>query len=248
MSIQRAISQILGVTALSFASQAAFATCSDISWQNLSDAVAHVKSSDKALTNGLGNNMWATMVDQTGKVCHVVNSAGPGQRSGQTWALSRVISAEKANTSNGLSLQGQPWSTAMVYAATQPGGFLWGVQFANLLDSSQAYAGAPTAYGTENDPLVNKRIGGMIVFGGGLPLYRDGVKIGAIGVSGDTSCTDHAYAWRVRIALANAGLVTLKPGAQGDEMTLDQPGNPGHPLCPAMPVIDPVETGIFHVL
>jgi hypothetical protein len=37
------------------------------------------------------------------------------------------------------------------------------------------------------------------VFGGGLALYNAaGVLVGAIGVSGDTSCADHNIAWRAR--------------------------------------------------
>jgi hypothetical protein len=40
------------------------------------------------------------------------------------------------------------------------------------------------------------------VFGGGLAFYSSkGVLLGAIGVSGDTSCADHNIAWRTRHAL-----------------------------------------------
>ena len=47
--------------------------------------------------------------------------------------------------------------------------------------------------------MLGKRIGGVNVFGGGLALYNSAhVLMGAIGVSGDTSCTDHMVAWRVR--------------------------------------------------
>jgi hypothetical protein len=49
--------------------------------------------------------------------------------------------------------------------------------------------------------MVGQRIGGVNVFGGGLALYRNGSKVGGVGVSGDTSCTDHMVAWRVRNAL-----------------------------------------------
>ena len=53
--------------------------------------------------------------------------------------------------------------------------------------------------GTENDPMVGKKIGGVNVFGGGLALYNaDGTLLGAIGVSGDSSCADHNIAWKVR--------------------------------------------------
>ena len=48
--------------------------------------------------------------------------------------------------------------------------------------------------------MVGKRIGGVNVFGGGLALYK-GKKVGAVGVSGDSSCADHNIAWRVRKAL-----------------------------------------------
>jgi len=45
-------------------------------------------------------------------------------------------------------------------------------------------------------------VGGVNVFGGGIALYDDyGNKVGAIGVSGDTSCADHANAWLIREGL-----------------------------------------------
>jgi hypothetical protein len=50
--------------------------------------------------------------------------------------------------------------------------------------------------------MIGKRIGGINVFGGGLALYTPGGRlIGGIGLSGDTSCTDHIIAWRLRNAL-----------------------------------------------
>src|SRR6185295_1194131 len=56
--------------------------------------------------------------------------------------------------------------------------------------------------GKQNDPMVGKKVGGVNVFGGGLALYNaQGKLVGAIGVSGDTSCTDHIIAWKVRHAL-----------------------------------------------
>jgi C4-dicarboxylate-specific signal transduction histidine kinase len=57
-----------------------------------------------------------------------------------------------------------------------------------------------SSFGTPSDPMVGQRVGGVNVFGGGLALYRSGVKVGGVGVSGDTSCTDHMVAWRVRNA------------------------------------------------
>ena len=49
--------------------------------------------------------------------------------------------------------------------------------------------------------LKNKRIGGVNVFGGGVALYKGGVKVGAVGASGDTSCRDHAVAYALRTNL-----------------------------------------------
>ncbi len=42
--------------------------------------------------------------------------------------------------------------------------------------------------------------GGIITFGGGVALYNvSGQVIGALGVSGDSSCADHAIAYRMRL-------------------------------------------------
>jgi hypothetical protein len=54
------------------------------------------------------------------------------------------------------------------------------------------------AYGTSTDPMDGLKIGGVNVFGGGLALYATGhIIVGAVGVSGDTSCADHNISWRV---------------------------------------------------
>jgi hypothetical protein len=50
--------------------------------------------------------------------------------------------------------------------------------------------------------MIGRRIGGVNVFGGGLALYSaSGKLLGGLGVSGDTSCTDHIIAWKLRDAL-----------------------------------------------
>jgi hypothetical protein len=70
------------------------------------------------------------------------------------------------------------------------------------VDPDVAYGGNAQDYGTGSDPMVGKKIGGVNVFGGGLALYDgSGNLVGALGVSGDTSCTDHVIAWRLRHAL-----------------------------------------------
>ena len=67
------------------------------------------------------------------------------------------IATKKAKTMAGFN---GAFSTAGLYNATQPGAPLYGIEETN---------------------------GGLIVFGGGLPIFVDGVFIGAIGVSGATS-------------------------------------------------------------
>jgi hypothetical protein len=50
------------------------------------------------------------------------------------------------------------------------------------------------------------------VFGGGLALYGPGhVLLGAVGVSGDTSCADHFIAWRVRSLLGMDHMAAALP-------------------------------------
>ena len=145
---------------------------------------------------GLGFEMWATILDRNGKVVDVVFS---GSRRGDQWPGSRVISAQKANTANAFSLEGLALSTANLFAPVQPGGSLFGLQESNPVDPDVAYGGAPSGYGTMNDFMIGRRIGGINVFGGGLALYSpSGRLLGGLGVSGDTSCTDHIIAWKVR--------------------------------------------------
>jgi len=156
--------------------------------------------SARAATNGGFNlDMWATVVDRDGFVCAVAFTGG---NRGDQWPGSRVISAQKANTANAFSLPGLALSTANLYSAVQPGGSLYGLQQSNPVSTDQAYSGNPANYGQPNDPMVGGRIGGINVFGGGLALYNSsGTLLGAIGVSGDTSCADHNIAWRTRNGL-----------------------------------------------
>jgi uncharacterized protein GlcG (DUF336 family) len=181
---------------------------------------------------GLGFEMWATLLDRNGKVVDVVFS---GEHRGDQWPGSRVISAQKANAANAFSLEGFALSTANLFAAVQPGGSLFGLQESNPVDTRVAYAGPVSAYGTQSDPMIGKRIGGINVFGGGLALYSsDGTLLGGLGVSGDTSCTDHIIAWKLRHAL-NLDKVPAGPDADSNsdniiytEGTLD---GFEHPTC-----------------
>ena len=160
---------------------------------------------------GLGNEMWGTIVDRDGVVCAVAFS---GEDRGDQWPGSRVISAQKANTANAFSLPGDAGfggalSSGNLYGTVLEQGSLLGLQFSNPVDTGVAYGGPnhpggnANNYGQPNDPLVGQFIGGVNVFGGGLALYGSGESpLGGLGVSGDTSCTDHIVAWKVRDALA----------------------------------------------
>lgn len=170
---------------------------------------------------GLGNNMWATLVANDGTVCAVAFS---GAQYTDQWLGSRIISAQKANTANDFSLSngarlngmGLALSTANLYSAVQPGGSLYGLQHSNPVNPEVAYFGNAILFGTAQDPLVGQRVGGVNVFGGGLALYASaGKKVGGVGVSGDTSCTDHFIAWQVRYKLKLDHLMSV-PGVTGD--------------------------------
>lgn len=164
--------------------------------QSLKDSV---EAAGGPSNGGLDLNMWASTVNRAGEVCAVART---GESPGDQWPGSRVISAQKANTANAFSLPGLALSTANLWAATQPGGSLYGLQHSNPVNPEVAYAGEWERYGTAEDPLVGNKPGGVNVFGGGLALYdSEGNLLGALGVSGDTSCADHNVAWRVREAL-----------------------------------------------
>jgi uncharacterized protein GlcG (DUF336 family) len=193
---------------------------------------------------GFNLEMWGTVVNRDGVVCAV---AFTGENRGDQWPGSRVISAQKANTANAFSLPALALSTANLYTATQPGGSLFGLQASNPVDTSVAYRGNAANNGRANDPMVGGRIGGVNVFGGGLALYdSDGKLVGAVGVSGDSSCADHNIAWRTRHTL---NLDFVPGGVSGDATRPDnivyditpQPGQMpgvstsgwGHPACSA---------------
>ena len=130
-----------------------------------------------------------------------------------------MIAAQKAYTANAFSLPGLALSTANLYYATQPGGSLYGLQHSNPVDPALAYLGPAANFGTAADPMDGYRVGGVNVFGGGLALYnKNHVLIGAIGVSGDSSCADHNIAWRTR---NNLGLDHVPAGVSGDPLRPD---------------------------
>lgn len=219
---KHAILCLFGAATLSLAGEEAFAACSDVDRTDLRTAANAVVDANNS--GGLGNEMWVTIVNNTGKVCHVLNTAGPGDQSRNAWLGSRIISAQKANTANAFSTDSFAIATANLYTPVQSGQSFFGLQFSNPVDASTAYRGSPNTYGTNGDPLKNKRIGGVNVFGGGLALYNEnGEKIGAIGVSGDDSCTDHVVAWRIReqLGFGFANVPAGVAGPQKDSMIQD---------------------------
>jgi hypothetical protein len=215
-------------------------------WSALKAALASSITPSSGSNGGLGFNMWGTLVANDGTVCAVASS---GRNYTDQWLGSRVISAQKANTANDFSVgnnstpgaslfpSGLALSTANLFSAVQPGGSLYGLQHSNPVDTAVAYSNGfgsgpvdAASFGTPNDPMVGLRIGGVNVFGGGLALYSGGVKVGAVGVSGDTSCTDHMVAWRVRNTLRldyfqGVGGVSGDP-AHPDNIIFDITANP----------------------
>lgn len=191
---------------------------------------------------GLGNDMWAASVNRDGIVCAVAFS-GPDR--GAQWPGSRLIAAQKAYTANAFSLPpgsrgalpGLALSTANLYSPVQPGGSLYGLQHSNPVDPAVGYAGDPSRYGQGDDPMVGRKLGGVNVFGGGLALYTRDRIVGGIGVSGDTSCTDHVVAWKMRDALRLDNVPTgVRPRPQGDNIIFDirngvSASGYGHPEC-----------------
>ena len=118
---------------------------------------------------------------------------------GDQWPGSRAISASKAFTANAFSLPDFALSTANLYWPAQPGNSLYGLEVTNPVATEVLYQGEASSWGLQSDPLVGQRMGGTVVFGGGLPLYTpEGELVGGIGLSGDQSCTDHVIAWKVR--------------------------------------------------
>ena len=184
---------------------------------------------------GLGNHMWATVVDRDGAVCVVAFS---GANRGSQWPGGRVLSVQKANAANAFSLTRLAFSTSNLYAATQPGGNLYGLHGSAPLDTATAYAGPADEYGQAGDPLVGERPGGWSRAGGGLALYNaNGSVVGAIGISGDTPCADHIVAWKVRDALQLDFIPAGVSASADDNIIFDlQPDGKslsgfGHPRC-----------------
>ena len=184
---------------------------------------------------GLGNHLWATLVDRDGVVCSVAFS---GANRGSQWPGGRVLSAQKAYTANSVSLPRLAFSTSNLHAATQPGGNLYGLHGSSPLDQAVAYAGPASEYGQEGDPMVGQRPGGWNRSGGGLALYNaEGSLVGALGIGGDTPCADHIVAWKLRNELQLDNIPAGVSASADDNIIFDLQGDGrslggfGHPRC-----------------
>jgi len=209
---------------------------------------ASVKASGGPANGGFENHQWASVVARDGTVCAVAFS---GEKPDDQWPGSRLIAIEKANTANAFSLKGMAIATANLFALAQPGQSLFGITSASP-PSLEANAGDATQFGTPNDPAAGKRIGGVIVFGGGLALYNESGVVGGLGGSGDSACADHNVAWRVRQGL---GLDKVSAGVnpqRKDAIVYDMnnagqsASGFGHPKCAGTEadVADQLQAGV----
>jgi uncharacterized protein GlcG (DUF336 family) len=155
------------------------------------------------------NLMWSAVVDRSGTLCSVI-------KTGDAWPGSRAIAIAKAFTANGFSNDNLAISTANLYAPTQPGGSLYGLNNSNPFNPFFL----PDNVGIGFVP------GGIITFGGGVALYQNGQVIGGLGVSGDTSCADHAIAYTMR-HLAGLDKIPAGPNSEkNDNIEYLAPGEP----------------------
>jgi uncharacterized protein GlcG (DUF336 family) len=165
-------------------------------------AVIQVQLANVATMNNGGlfspSRMWSAIVDRQGVLCSVI-------RLGDAWPGSRAIAIAKANTANAFSNDKLALSTANLYGPTQPGGSLYGLNNSNPFNPDFLPQGSG----------IGRVPGGVITFGGGVPLYASGKVIGGLGLSGDTACADHAIAFRMR-KLANMGLNHVPGGVAAD--------------------------------
>ena len=153
-----------------------------------------------AEASGLNFDMWATIVDRDGVVCAVAFS---GADRGSQWAgQPRDLSSEGRRRQR-LWPRRSALSTANLYSAVQPGGSLFGLQESDPVRGPplrtrvlrRSYGTPKRSDGRREDrrrERVRRRPGSL------QPPNNAARVVGAVGVSGDTSCADHRIAWRVR--------------------------------------------------
>lgn len=186
----------------SFAASSMATTCDELpTYSEMKTALKTVVSGGPTANGGFGMPMWVALIDTTGKVCALVNEmSDTGTDITQEASLGhRIFAIHKANTANAFSHSRIAIASASLYNAFQPGGAL-DSDASNIINNNlNPYWGNTARFGTEKDPLIGERVGGATGLGGGLALFNNQKKkVGAIGVSGDTVCTDHVVAWKIR--------------------------------------------------
>lgn len=223
LSILITTAAVLAVVTTANAQKESGASCQNLpSESQLRQLLVQAQDANKPI-GGLfqGTKMWAAVVNRDGAVCAFNTSTGDPT---QVWPGSQAIAKSKAYTANAFSLDDLALSTARLYTFTQPGHSLWSLGQSNLFNPH--FLAPPSG----QDGGQNEIAGGLIFFGGGVPLYRNGKIIGGLGISGDTSCADHEIAKRVR------DLANLNPpgGALVDDIVYSGPDAPSvfaHPVC-----------------
>jgi len=173
-----------------------------------------------------GTRMWAAVVNRDGEICAYTTGGSPEAAADprKVWPVSQAIAKAKAYTANGLNLDDFVLSTARLYTLVQPTHSLFGLNHSNPFDPQFLLPSSGQG------PSKNQIAGGIISFGGGVGLFAGGKVVGGLGVSGDTACTDHEIAKRVRT------LAGLDPpgGPLVDDIqysAVDGPSVFSHPAC-----------------
>jgi uncharacterized protein GlcG (DUF336 family) len=121
-----------------------------------------------------GAKMWGAIVNRAGELCSVaVSTADPTD----VWPGSQAIAKHKAYTANAFSVDELALSTARLYTFVQPGHSLFGLNMSNLFDPKFLAPPRDQSGGGGRNQIV----GGIITFGGGVPLYRGTAIIGGLG-------------------------------------------------------------------
>lgn len=202
--------------------------CNDLPSENQIRALLIAAANAPGTVGGLfnGTRMWGAIVNRDGELCAVNTSTNDRT---QVWPGSQAIAKAKAYTANAFSLDSLALSTARLYTFTQPGHSLNSLGQSNLFDPSAL--AAPNDQGFSGFNNRNRITGGLIFFGGGVALYKQGKVVGGVGISGDTACADHEIAKRFR----TLGGFNPPGGSAVDDITYTVPDGASvftHPRCP----------------
>ncbi len=159
-----------------------------LSQQDLDVIVAQAVASANATSSGFRvsptprpTKMQIAIVARDGKFLRLYSMT-------DAWVGSIDIAVAKARTAAFFSSDQNALTSRIIGAVSQPGGPLWGIGNSNQIgiSGSQEFRN------------------GLITFPGGVPLYKNGVLVGGIGVSGDGVDQDELVAF--------AGAAGFEPG------------------------------------